>query len=415
MRSSMSLILLEQAGNLGSLKKRWAAFSLTGSLILIGAFAWLYVAWEQPGAQRWLLASAFFFFYLSLLLWRGLVYNHRAGETHLLPTFGAGNQLTLLRGFLLAMLAGFLLMPRPAGLLGWLPGLLMSAIAAADLFDGYLARRINHATRLGEMLDMQLDGLGLLLTTSLAIIYRQAPAWFLLVGLARFLFLAGIALRRRLDQPVFDLPPSAARRPFAGAMMGFTAVLLFPLFSPPATHLAAALFALPFLAGFTRDWLVVSGAVSANPSKPDISPGNHHGRPLEMVLSALRQHALLHWLPVLLRAVLVAGLLLKLANLVNATTGRLEGLPAPGSGLIFGLLLIAAVLLAAGAAGRVGAVCALFALGLQAQNSLPGAIDLSLITSATALFFLGSGALSAWTPEERLIKKRLGENFEPEA
>ena len=32
--------------------------------------------------------------------------------------------------------------------------------------------------------------------------------------------------------------------------MGLLAVMLWPIFSPPGTHIAATLFALPFLAGF---------------------------------------------------------------------------------------------------------------------------------------------------------------------
>jgi CDP-diacylglycerol--glycerol-3-phosphate 3-phosphatidyltransferase len=402
----MSVKSLEQAGKLGSLKVHWAAFSLSGILMLSAVFTWLQASWGQVETQRWSLLSAVFFACLCFSLWRGLNFNYRAGEGDLLPTLGAGNTLTLLRGLLLSMLAGFLIAPRPAGILAWFPGLLMAAVTAADLFDGYLARRFNQATRLGEMLDMQLDGLSLLLSTTLIVLYKQAPAWFLLVGLARFLFVSGIAFRRRLGKPVFDLPPSATRRPFAGAMMGCSTVLLLPLFSPPATTLAAALFSLPFLAGFARDWLAVCGAI------PSSAAGSTSSGKAQL---SFRRRALLHWLPVLLRAILVSGLALKLAGAEYASTSLLERLSSPGTGLAFGLSLLAAVLVAFGAAGRFGAVCALCALGFQGTAGPLGILDLSLLTTATALFFLGSGAFSAWVPEKRLIENRLGEKIGQEA
>jgi CDP-diacylglycerol---glycerol-3-phosphate 3-phosphatidyltransferase len=406
----MTVQFLEQASYLSSLRKRWAAFSLSGALLLGCAYAWLHASWGAVEALSWLLCSTPVFLYLSFSLWRGLPYNYRAGEAHLLPTLGTGNHLTLLRGLLVAMLAGFLFAPRPTGFLAWLPGLLMTAIATADLFDGYLARRADHATRLGEILDMQLDGLSLLLSASLVVLYRQAPAWFLLVGLSRYLFLAGITLRNRLGQPVFDLAPSAVRRPFAGALMGFTTVLLYPLFTPPATHLAAALFALPFLAGFTRDWLVVSGVISLEWDKQDIPPKKAPFRHLQgLSLPLLNRRDFLRWLPVGLRAILVAGLAVELAHQLSAYFSHTEGITGRGSLPIIGLFFVAAVLMAAGAAGRVGAVCALFAFGLQARSTTLDGMDLALIVVSTALFFLGTGAASAWTPEDRLIEKRLGE------
>jgi hypothetical protein len=39
-----------------------------------------------------------------------------------------------------------------------------------------------------------------------------------------------------------------------------------------------------------------------------------------------------------------------------------------------------------------------------------GPVELLLIIGTTAVFFLGSGAYSIWTPETLLISKRIGEN-----
>ena len=252
---------LNHNSSLTSLRIRWLGLALALTLMVTAGSAWFYSAWQPGYALRWLVLAMCLSVYLMWVLWRSLPYNHRAGEKHLFSGFGAGNNLTLVRGILLAALAGFLFSPLPPGGLAWLPGLIYTLAATADLFDGYLARRSNQVTQLGKKLDMSLDGLGVLIASVLVVQYGQVPAWYLLVGLARYLFLAGIWLRRRLGKPVYELAHSSTRRPFAGAQMGLIAVVMWPIFSPPGTYLAATLFALPFLIGFTRDWLTVSGAL----------------------------------------------------------------------------------------------------------------------------------------------------------
>jgi CDP-diacylglycerol--glycerol-3-phosphate 3-phosphatidyltransferase len=394
----MAVQLLQGSTCLSSLRKRWAALTLTGALLLAIGYALLHAGWRPDYALQWLFISASGMAYLSWTLWRGLADNYRAGEVgYLLPTIGAGNLLTLLRGALIATLAGFLFSPRPPGWLAWLPGLLYTFAAFSDLFDGYLARRANHATRLGEQLDLHLDGLGVLIAALLLVQYGQVPPWYLLVGLARYLFLAGIWLRRRWGKPVYELAHSAARRPFAGAQMGFIGVVLLPLFSPPGTHLAGALFALPFLAGFTIDWLTVSGVISAGFSSARAQSSDRV------------QRILLQWIPVLLRAIVAAVLAFSVAAKMREGTTLGSLLPGPGYSLGLILFLAGLALIALGTAGRAGALLVLIAIGLQQPAGSLAPVDLFLITGATALFFLGTGTFSLWTPENRIIERRLGE------
>ena len=156
-------------------------------------------------------------------------------------------------------MAGFLFLPKPESWFLWLPGILYLCSDIADFFDGYAARRTNHVTRLGEILDMSFDGLGVTIASLLAVKYGLVPIWYLAIGFARPLFLIGNWGLRKLAQPVHELPPSTSRRIFAGLQMGFLAVVLLPVFSPPLTFVAAYLFGLPMLAGFLRDWFAVSG------------------------------------------------------------------------------------------------------------------------------------------------------------
>jgi CDP-diacylglycerol--glycerol-3-phosphate 3-phosphatidyltransferase len=374
---------------LAILHRRWLAFAVTCSLFLIGGYAALRLAWQPgdaPAAEntvRWLALASATLVYLLAILWRGLPHNRRAGESRLLPTLGWGNRMTLLRGMLVAGLVGFLFSPRPEGWMAWIPGLLYTLADAADFLDGYLARLTNHATRLGEILDMSLDGLGVLAVATLAVQYGQAPLWYLSVGLARYLFLAGLWLRKRLGKPVYEAPPSIARRGFAGLQMGFIAVILWPLFSPPATHIAAALFALPFLAGFLRDWLFVSGV---------LRPGSK--------LPGGLQSALTRWLPVFLRLGIAA---LVLSTWVSSSLAAKDATAL----IVFEAVIVA--LLVLGVASRVMAIAALILLGVHQMLAPLTPTQVLLAIAYTTILFMGSGAFSLWKPEDRLIYHRAGE------
>ena len=300
---------------LTSLRIRWAWTALLCAAWVSGGFFFLRIYWISASAVQWLALSAAGAAYLLWILWRGLDYNRREGEKHLFSKLGLGNQLTLCRGALTAALAGFLFSPRPDGWLGWIPGSLYTLAAIIDLFDGYAARRTNQTTQLGEMLDLSLDGTGVLIAGVLAVQYRQVASWYLLVAFARYFFVAGIWLRKRHGLPIYDLPHSSTRRPFAGAQMGFIAVILWPLFSPPITQIAALLFALPFLARFGLDWLEISGVIAGR--------GFRKGRFTRL------KHAITRHLPVLLRAIavtLLAGMTLSEAQmgkwLPQALTGQ---------------------------------------------------------------------------------------------
>ncbi len=375
---------LSQQQALASLKKRWWGFIAYGVVVLAVGGMYFSGFWQPLAVLRWLLLSGLVFFYISVLLWNNLDQNRSADGSVLLPDFGAGNIVTLFRAGLIAILCGCLFSPRLAGSQVWTPALVYMAAVVADIMDGYLARRTNHVTRLGGILDMELDGLGMLVITSLAVQYEQVPRWYVLVGLARYLFLAGSWLRQRWGLPVYELSPSLSRRLIAGLQMGFMAIILWPVFRPPGTILAALAFGLPFLAGFLKDWLLVSGV---------LKPG--FGRSYQRI-----QKLCLQELPVLLRMV-SAGLLI--VDFFSYKTG-----PAP-SAIQFILEALAVILLCAGAAGRVAAVLGLCLLGFF-QNGSGLSLPLqALVFIYTALLYLGTGALSIWKPEERLFVRRAEE------
>ncbi len=386
------------------LRYRWGGFALLYSLSLWLGYIWLRSAWEWPLAWRWAALSTLVLLYTLAIFWRGLKDNYRQDESILLPHLGAGNTLTLGRGLAIGLLAGFLFLPRPMdGLLAWTPAMLYTLLSILDYLDGYVARLTNHATRLGEVLDGAFDALGLLVAVGLAVWYGQLPIWYLLIGLSRYLFGLGRWWRQRQAQPVYDLPPSSNRRLLAGFQMGFITVVLWPLFSPPGTTLAGLVYAFPFLAGFLRDWLVVSGRIDSSAATYRL----WRERMLRLTAG---------WLPVLLRVVVVWVSARFLLPLVAEAESRQTLLAWPGSpwphvtaDALGVLAVLTTVMLALGVLGRAASLGLLtptamtvLSQGLHLSNGL-------LVAGTIALMLLGSGYFSLWQPEEMLIRRRAGE------
>ena len=151
-------------------------------LIWIGneTSVWLKVGWG--------LVSAVTLGWQAWRLYRNLPENRLEIESPIKTTLGIANWLSLLRGSLLAYLAGFILIPAPTGGLEWLPAALYLTAALLDYLDGAAARLMHSTTRLGEVLDMELDGFGILVASIIVISNGQAPVLFIMVGAARYLF-----------------------------------------------------------------------------------------------------------------------------------------------------------------------------------------------------------------------------------
>ncbi len=254
--------------NISRLHRQALLVTLLYTAGILAGFLPLRVQLDSATAWRWLLLASLFALRPLWLLWRGLVHNHRTGEETLLSTLGVGNAITLVRGLLIAGLGGFLFTGPLSGLSAWLPALLYMMAALLDGLDGYAARATDQVTELGVRLDMALDGLGVLAAVAVGVAHGRLPLWYLPVGFSRELFVAGLWWRERRELPIYPLPPSRQRRIAAGLQMGFLGMVLWPLFSAPATTLAAALFGAQLLLSFGRDWLVVSGVLNADSDDP---------------------------------------------------------------------------------------------------------------------------------------------------
>ncbi len=385
------------------LQRRWWAAAALAALSLFAGYVFLADITDIDYAKRWLwLAAAT----LGLILWllrRYLPLNHAPQAAQLWPGLGPGNWLTVGRGLLMGLMAGFVGLPLPPGGLGWLPAFLYTSAAFIDLFDGYAARRSGQTSRLGEILDVEFDALGVLLAATLVVWYGKLPGWFLLLAAFRYFYMLGLNWRARRGLPIAPLPDSVFRRRVAGIFMSFLTVLLWPIVYPPGVYVAAAVFCLPYVAVFLRDWLVSSRVI-------DPAAAAYRRR------WAQPAHLLQAWLPPALRLGLALFLVLNLVAGARPAWGSFLQTAfdwTPATLLLSalnGATLIAFLLVCLGVLPHFTALWLILAAAadiLGAALTLPNGL---LLAAACALALLGGGRLALWQPEhDGIYHHRMGE------
>ncbi|WP_152419340.1 CDP-alcohol phosphatidyltransferase family protein [Halobiforma nitratireducens] len=235
-----------------------------GLVVLVAvALAVLEVQWVDGPSTTFLLGTAVTVGVVGTVLLGTVVRaRHAAGN----QPFTLATWVTVTRGAAVAVLAGFVLASAPpvsdGGPIGWLPVGLFAVAAGLDAIDGPIARATDAETELGARLDVEMDGLVVLVGTLVAVGENALPAAFLAVAVARHAFVAGTWLRARRGRPVRELPPNGFRRPLGALAMVAVAVALVPIVDPSVSRLVGTAVAVPFLLNFTWDWLAVTGRVS---------------------------------------------------------------------------------------------------------------------------------------------------------
>jgi CDP-diacylglycerol--glycerol-3-phosphate 3-phosphatidyltransferase len=233
--------------------QQWSATTLWICLLVAGALGFLAVGWEMGPQPLFLLGVTGGLLAVSTIVgW--LISRTADGQPITLATM-----ITLSRGAALAVFSGFLVVGPPTGPFEWIPAMLFALAAGLDFVDGRIARATDSVSELGARLDTEIDGLTVLLGTLYVVTTDLVPAVFLLVGVARYVFVLGIAVRNRLGLAVEALPPSQLRRVLGGLAMGSIWLALLPISGPAVSRLVAIVVLVPFLVNFSRDWLAVSG------------------------------------------------------------------------------------------------------------------------------------------------------------
>lgn len=391
-----------------SLLRRWWLAAVVYLLIWLLGY-WTLNNWHYAYPKRWLVLAGVMLVVALTILGGNLRHNRRGENGPLLPTLGYGNGMTLARGLLLLLLSGFLFSPRPAAPLTWLPAILFTASRLIDCFDGYVARITRHDTKLGAILDIEFDGLDLLVAVLLGIQYGVLPIWYLVLAVSRQLFVMGLWLRKRAGKPNRDLPPSDNRRVIAAYQTGFISVMLWPVFTPPLSTLASILFAIPLIYSFGRDWLAVSYVID-----PDSSGYQWARAGIKSFFEG--------WLPLaarLVAVVLTMRILWQEAPTFPHWQPYFTQLGLPGDWLLPMLVILfgmAAIGVLLGIAGRVAALVLIYLACLDIwaggfvwyENAL-------LFTAASMATHLGSRWLTLWQPEEPVLRTHFGKREEPAA
>ena len=326
----------------------------------------------------------------------------------LLPVLGVGNCVSLARGLAIACLAGFIGSSWPSGGLGWLPIGLAVFCFIADMFDGYLARRSNHVTILGERLDLEFDKTGMLVGTVLAVWYAQLPLWYLVLGLGGHLFSITFWFRQKRNLPVHELPPSVYRRLFAGIQMWAIAGVLCPVLTPEVATFIAIVTGFFAMSAFTVDWLIVCGYLDP------------YHRGYKRCIKWLKRFGR-HWLPVVMRMLLAATLLIILSQFDNPfqptewmVSYSRWGLPFPeilvwvaGVGCMLGVPAIAF--------GILGRFWAMFLTGPIFFESVREGfvlVDAMALGSCIMIVIFGLGRFAMWRPDEDLMNQYIHRGFD---
>ena len=204
-----------------------AAVFFAGLLLIGGGYALLQSAWIPENAFRWTCAAVMA---LPVLIWRILIaFPKEPGKLPDAYFPGLANQLTIFRGLLICLLTGFLSLNPPEGFLAWIPDFLYSTALIMDGFDGYLARLRKETSAFGTFLDRDLDALGTLIGILLAVHYARLPDWYILSGMAYYLFACGEWWREKRGLPLHPLPASRYRRHVAVVQSVFIALALLPV------------------------------------------------------------------------------------------------------------------------------------------------------------------------------------------
>jgi phosphatidylglycerophosphate synthase len=178
-----------------------------------------------------------------------------AGYPH--TRLGVANAVTLFRLALAAplsvplMAAGALVADPVAG---WAVFGLALVALSLDGVDGWAARRANLASTFGARFDMEVDAV---LAALLALLVWQtgaAGSWVLVLGFARYAFVAAAVGLPWLAAP---LPESRARKAVCVLQIGTLILCLAPVVMPPVSTAAALVATAALVWSFGRDirWL----------------------------------------------------------------------------------------------------------------------------------------------------------------
>jgi phosphatidylglycerophosphate synthase len=212
------------------------------TLTLAGLALWL---WLDAGPLVPLTAAATYLVMAVLI-------GHFAPE----PRRGLGwaNRVTLVRGMLVALLAGTLAEPDLLARHAVPFAGLALLVLALDGVDGWVARRTGTTTAFGARFDMEVDALLILVLCLALVALDKAGPWVLGIGAMRYSFVMAGAFLPWLRAP---LPESLRRKAVCVWQVAALMLGLLPAVGPAATTWLAATALAGLIGSFSVDvgWL----------------------------------------------------------------------------------------------------------------------------------------------------------------
>ncbi len=175
---------------------------------------------------------------------------------------GLANSVTLLRGALYAVVAGFVVVPAETAL-AWVPAACYGTGVVLDKLDGVIARTVGNETGLGTRLDMAIDTFGFVAAPLVAVLWGALPVYYLAISGARYAFVGALWLHRWRGGTVGSLPDSHLGEYLAGAQMVFMTIALVPAVPTALVYAVAPLVLAPSIAVFTRDYCYATGRLGS--------------------------------------------------------------------------------------------------------------------------------------------------------
>ncbi|NMD31045.1 MAG: hypothetical protein GYA80_04940 [Chloroflexi bacterium] len=355
------------------LLQEWLAI-LTICLVSIGgAFIRLRQIWSDQPATYWAIGALLFVAYPLVILRNYLRYHRPSLDVKRYPRLGRVIWMAMLRGLLLAFLAGFAFSGPGEGWLRWLPGIFMFTSVGLGLLCDWLNREACQVSILERTLRTHLWAMGFLVGSIVIVRFELMAFWVLIVGIAQYIFLYTIWLRNRGNVEWAMGTPQLLHRVQGFAVLLWVGLTLLPIYSSRVTTILGLFLFIPYLLGFIAEYQAAAGKpVVRFMTSPPVWLGQ--------------------WLPLFPRLVLVVS------ALGMYISGLIQGMNA-GRLVFLGAIAIWALI---GAIGRLTGVVTVLLVGFILSHG-GGWLEWCAFLSGGLLMVLGSGKFSVWQPEDSVI------------
>ncbi|HMJ86288.1 MAG TPA: CDP-alcohol phosphatidyltransferase family protein [Vicinamibacterales bacterium] len=191
-----------------------------------------------------------------------LLARRSARAHHPFRSYGPANQVTMVRAFMVTIVAGFIGEPSLPGA-GWIIASAAVVATLLDGVDGWVARRTGMASAFGARFDMETDALLIQVLAILAWQYGKAGPWVLVSGLLRYLFVAAGWVLPWMREPLF---PSVRRKAICVVQTAGLILTILPPIVPPASEWLAVVSLAALVYSFLADTLWLWRRAPASPA-----------------------------------------------------------------------------------------------------------------------------------------------------